>query len=421
METLYDYVKWMEDFDFGIVPLRDADILVMCLIVYFDLTPVFSEAVTEDSPTLGMAEPETGGDPASPSVAAGDETTGPETEGDPAEEAVYVRDMIPLVDRGEEKLLITGGDMGNREVFEAAVHSKRFGSLRMTDCVDIFQEEPPLQFAAVTFRCDQFILIAYRGTDSSLASWKENFMISFKRTRAQELAAAYANKIVAGADRPCYIAGHSKGGNLATYAGCCLTETNLEKTTHIYTLDGPGLCPEVVNPVLIKRIDSKTTFINPVFDVIGKLYELPFTNVKFIYSSHDGFAQHSLPSWLVDHGKLALAPGNSHMSIRLNQALSAWVEDKPPEIREIFVDELFEAIEEKGVKDFETMKFETLIEILISLRSASDTTREVLKDLQQKLLKPEGHFQPSFDLVRLDLNELKNDFERHVANLRKKK
>ena len=366
MDTLLDYVKWMEDFDFETVPLRDADILIMCLLAYFDLAPG------------------------------------------------YVSEMIPRADSGEVRLHITGGDMGNRDVFNAAVHSKRFGSLKVTDCVDILKEDPPLQFAAMTFRCDQFTLVAFRGTDSSLAGWKENFMISFTRTRAQELAAEYANQIIAAADGPCYVAGHSKGGNLALYAGCQLTDENLRKTEHIFTLDGPGLCPEVIDPSLIRRIDSKTTFVNPEFDVIGKLFEPKLTKVLIIKSFRDGFAQHSLPSWLIDHGKLTSVPTNAPASIRLNQIIDEWVADKSPEVREHFVDELFEAIREKGVDDFENMKFESLVDIMISLRSASDTTKDMLRELQHKLLSPEDILRPTLEKAKNNFNEFKNTLEQAV-------
>ena len=380
MDTLLDYVKWMEDFDFQSVPLREADVLVLCLIAYFDLTPAFSGGTSRD---------------------------------------VYVRDMAPLSDRGEARLLITGGDMGNGDVFDAAVHSKRFGSLRMTDCVDLLSEDPPLQFAAVTFRCDRFSLIAFRGTDSSLAGWKENFMIAFTRTRAQELAAEYANRIIAGADGPCYIAGHSKGGNLALYAGCQLTDSNLEKVTHIYSLDGPGFCFDVIVPALISRIDSKTTFIDPEFDIIGKIFAPRITDTRIIASYREGLAQHSLPSWLIDHGKLALVPANDPRSNRLNQILSEWIDTFSPQVRKRFIDELFDTIADRGVTDFENLRLESFIEILIDLHSASETTKEALGELRHRLLHPDEFIGPTLEKARNDLIELKTSLETRTSKKRR--
>ena len=151
METLAGYIGWMGDYSFEACPFREADALVLCLIAYFDLGPVFA-----------------GG-----------------------KRVAHVRDCARMADAGEAKLLITGGDLGNTEIFSAAVHSRRFGDLEITDPADLLQEDPPLQFSAVTFHDgNDFSFIAYRGTDSSLSGWKENFMISFTRTEAQALAAA---------------------------------------------------------------------------------------------------------------------------------------------------------------------------------------------------------------------------------------
>ena len=183
METLAGYIGWMGDYSFEACPFREADALVLCLIAYFDLSPVFADG----------------------------------------KRTAHVRDCAQMVDAGEAKLLITGGDLGNTEIFTAAVRSRRFGDLEITDAVDVLQENPPLQFAAVTFHDgSNFSFIAYRGTDSSLAGWKENFMISFTRTAAQEMALQYASERIAeyrlAGKRKWYIGGHSKGRNTTSSA-----------------------------------------------------------------------------------------------------------------------------------------------------------------------------------------------------------
>ena len=364
METLLDYIKWMGDYRFQDIPLREADVLIMCVISYFDLTPLFAGGNSE----------------------------------------AHVRDCRKMIDEGCARLLITGGDMGNGEVFSAAVDSVRFGSLRLTDCIDILQTEPPLQFAAVTFHCGElFSLISYRGTDSSLPGWKENFMISFTRTRAQELAAEYAHHRISRSKnkaRRWYIAGHSKGGNLALYAGCMLSDKELAKTERIFTLDGPGLCPEVMDTSLISRIDSKTTFIIPEFDVVGKLFEPAITDTRIVQSYREGIAQHSLPSWLIDHGNLALTDKNAPASIRINQVFDEWIEGKSPDVRKTFIDELFGLIADNGIMDLQEMKIENLADILISMKDMSETTRAMLEDLGQKALFGEELSIPSLEEVQ---------------------
>ena len=117
------------------------------------------------------------------------------------------------------------------------------------------------------------------------------------------------------------------------------------------------------------------------FDVIGKLFEPEITDTRIVKSFRDGFMQHSLPSWLIDHGQLATVEKNTSRSLRLNEVMDAWIENRPPRERAIFVDELFEALDKAGVTDFSRMTLESLADTMLTLRNASETTRDILSDL----------------------------------------
>ena len=221
MDKLDDYIKWLGFLDFEQYPFREADALVLCVVSYFDLAPVFSACPEGQLPKL--------------------------------------KDCLPLIEAGKLPIRITGGDMGNGAIFEAAARSKRFGELQMSDYEDVVRTEPALQFSAVTFHDrGRFSFLAYRGTDATLAGWKEDFMISFTMTEAQEMARDYAAKVFYEGGGPCwYIGGHSKGGNQALYAACTLSGENLAQLTKVFVLDGPGFCPEVLGTDLIGRIGGK--------------------------------------------------------------------------------------------------------------------------------------------------------------------
>ena len=364
MDTLLDYVKWMGKYDFAACPLRDADVLVLCVVSYFDLAPVFSDGRS----------------------------------------AAHLRECLEAAEKGEIKLQITGGDLGNRELFLAAVRSHRFGDLIVSDYTDILEKEQAVQFSAMTFHDSRnFHFIAYRGTDSSLAGWKENFMISFTRTRAQELAAQYAARLLEAlpedpGEPSWYIAGHSKGGNLALYAACQLSDEALGKVRRVYSLDGPGFCPEVTDPSLISRIDSVTTRIIPEFDFVGMLFEPKITDTRIVMSFRDGIVQHSLPSWLLDHGELTVCERNSPLSLRLNEVMDAWIESRSMEDRKSFVDELFDVLARDGVTDLSDLTAQKFADVLMHLRDVSDSTKETLADLRRRALlgesaRPGGIFE----------------------------
>ena len=155
-------------------------------------------------------------------------------------------------------------------------------------------------------------------------------------------------------------------------------------------LDGPGLCPEVMDSDLIRRVDPVTTRIIPEFEVIGKLFEPGITDTRIVKSFREGIMQHSLPSWLVDHGKLAVTEKNASRSLRLNEVMDSWIENRPMKDRAVFVDELFDALAGAGVKDFSQLTLEKLADTMMTLRNASETTKATLADLGSRAFHVEA-------------------------------
>ena len=348
MDHLVDYIKWMGDISFKALPLNEADALVLCMLSYYDFSPLF-QGRTKRLP---------------------------------------LRESLRLVEEDKVRALLVGRDRGFREILECAARSERYGTLLMRDYLDLYRQDPPLQFAAVTFCAPDFRFIAFRGTDDSLAGWEEDFRISFTVTEAQRLAAAYAEKALK-SRKPCYIGGHSKGGNLSLYAACMLPEAAWERVEHLYLLDGPGICSEVMDDSAIRRIDAKATRIVPAFSIVGKLFEPQITDSRIVQSSASGFVQHSLDTWGIDHGRLLLAEGPNPRSVWINEVLTRWIGGISQEDRGIFVEELFDAlaadgaatldeIEERGVGGFEA--------ILVKLFSSSKVTRKTLGDLPKRAI-----------------------------------
>ena len=344
MDTLADYIRWVGDLDFRAYPFRDADALVLCNISYFDLSPIFRD-----------------GKPEHP-----------------------VSDCIPMIEAGEAKLMITGGDLGNGKILEAAARSRRFGGLLLSDYTDELRVDPPLQFSAVTIHAPDFSFIAYRGTDASVAGWRENCMMSFTLTEAQALSLEYAERVIS--DGVWYIGGHSKGANHAQYAACHLSDEKWDKVEHVWLLDGPGFCPEVLDPKIDERIDPKTTRIIPEYDIVGMLFEPKITDTKIVRSNQRGIVQHSLASWLIEYGELAVTDHNDPGSERINHLMNDWLESIPQEDRPIFIGELFDALAADGTKTLEELNLDRLQSVLIKLTGVSATTRKSIAKLPNKLL-----------------------------------
>ena len=335
MDNLKDYIRWMGDIPIQATGMRDADAMVLCGLSYFDLSPLFDGSKT---PRL--------------------------------------RDFLPILKRGEAKVQITGSPENHLELMALAAASRRYGELTLSDYVDVLNQELTVQ-------------LAYRGTDNSLAGWREDFMFSFTRTEAQELALAYALAHIR-PDRRWYLGGHSKGGNLALYTACLLEGAQWDSVERVYLLDGPGLCPEVMDPARIERIDPKTRRIIPRFSVVGKLLEPKITDTRIVRATGFGVSQHSMLTWGIDHGELAEAQENDAMSLWINEKIRGWSDEISPENRAVCVDELFDALSAGGAQTVNEIRFfgpDGVDAILKRLRESSDVTKHALTELPKYAVK----------------------------------
>lgn len=120
--------------------------------------------------------------------------------------------------------------------------TKRFSELKMTACRTSFNENPAVQFAAVTFIMpDGTLVVVYRGTDDTLVGWKEDFdLYTRKVIPSHKLSVEYINQIAAAYDGDIIICGHSKGGNLALYSALNCDEKVRDRIKYVYNNDGPG-------------------------------------------------------------------------------------------------------------------------------------------------------------------------------------
>ena len=379
MDGLKDYIEWLGDVDFSAKPLNETDAVILCLISYYDLAPAASEQPEEpDRPFC-------------------------------------LHDCLDAINAGKLELRITGGEDGNLGVFRAAANSRRFGSLAVTDYVDRFEPENDLQFSAVTFSYgSEWSFIAFRGTDNTIVGWKEDFKIAYTQTEAQKLAFAYTADAIfpdtmlekaqksrwqsfkkvffrhsapekPDAARRWYIGGHSKGGNLAMFSACQLEGSLLEKVERIFNLDGPGFAPEVIDPSLFDRIEPKTVRIIPEYSIIGRLLESENCETHIIKSSNSGVMQHSIASWGVDHGHLAMSDLTEPKDRWLNDTIKQWVNGMSYEQRVVFIDELFGALEATGARTIDELASmgKGAAEIIMEkMKDFSEPTRKVIGDLQ---------------------------------------
>ena len=122
----------------------------------------------------------------------------------------------------------------NKKLLDALCCSPRYRDIKINYFIDNIDEELEKQFCAMTFILpDGRIYVAFRGTDSTIVGWTEDFNMFFRSVIPGHISAVHYIQTVA--DRlagPIYVGGHSKGGNLAVFGasfagnlkfGFCLT------------------------------------------------------------------------------------------------------------------------------------------------------------------------------------------------------
>lgn len=233
----------------------------------------------------------------------------------------------------------------------------RFGNLKAFEYVDIISVDKEEQFSAITFLLPSGnLFIAFSGTDASIVGWKENLNMSFiLETAGQNSAKKYVEKLAYKfPSSKISLGGHSKGGNLAVYAGAFVPFNIQNRIEKIYNFDGPGFLEETTKKEGYLKIRPKVTTIIPRSSIVGMLLEQT-DKYTVIYSKGIGtFEQHKFYNWLIENDEFIKATQPSRSSINTHFALRALLQDMSKEKRERFVEiigNLAKATKMKTIKE----------------------------------------------------------------------
>lgn len=332
--TIFDYISWRGDITFSQSGFNDIDNLVFSFLSYADFQNV---KITKEESENGITVLE------------------------------YYK-----------KLMETGGFPKNLDLlihndeFKVIAESKRFSSVLIKKYIDIIQDEKTntIQFSAMDFEfLDKHHYIGFRGTDDSIAGWKEDLAMTYKKIPAQDMAVDYLESTIKEGEKY-YIGGHSKGGNLAIYGSAKLSDEKYQAIEKIYTNDAPGICEEVMNPDFLKRIDSKTIKIIPTYSMIGMCFPYNFSTRKIVKSNEKGLMQHNIKSWLVYQTELYEAEKLDDECLMIDETIDSYIKDTKLEDREEIISQLFDAFDDNGKK-----------------KTVSSVTHGGLKELQRFLIK----------------------------------
>ncbi|MEE3481804.1 MAG: Mbeg1-like protein [Lachnospiraceae bacterium] len=228
--------------------------------------------------------------------------------------------------------------------------SKRFGDTMVSDYTEIMDTERECQFAAFRYTMsDGAAYFAFRGTDASIIGWKEDFLLACGETAAQRSAVRWLEHAIKGVRRrrPCYVGGHSKGGNLAVYAGAYCNDETFERITTVYSNDGPGLCRDWTPDERIERVRPLVVKTVPEYSIVGMLFPdgIPFRILK---SNEKGSYQHNIFSWqLTSDAHPVYADAIDKDAARVNTAFRNWIDGEDMDHRMAFIINIFDAMQKE--------------------------------------------------------------------------
>lgn len=186
---------------------------------------------------------------------------------------------------------------------------KRYQDLKIVACQSAFGTEPALQFAAMTLILpDNTLAVIYRGTDDTLAGWKEDFDIYLRKgIPSQKLGVNYLNNIAKQYEGEIIVCGHSKGGHVSLYSALHCDNEVRKRIIAVYNNDGPGFENfDFIKSAEYREILPKYKHFIPSNSFIGMIlahdddYKI-VKNTRFL-----GMLQHDASTWKVKETEFSI-------------------------------------------------------------------------------------------------------------------
>lgn len=358
MSDIYDYIEEKGDRSFSEEAFTEVDALVFAWLSYFEIEKLAEAGVQCRGMNL------------SDLVKKSEEVLGEFRRPDK---------LVKLVST------VTGAWMLSK-----AAQKRRYSDVVIGDFKTIFDPQNSIQFSATSYDIGKSTwVVAYRGTDTSVAGWKEDCLTSFSRVvPSQDLALQFLESCQA-PRRKIIITGHSKGGNLAIYAAAKSSSKNIHKIKAIYNFDGPGFCFDIRKIRSFPKIKDNIHSFIPGSSIVGMLLN-HMDDYTIVSSSNVGIMQHYAFYWKIEDGKFVTQKKLSASSRSMEQAVRQWLQGLSFEARKNFVETVFSVFEDAGIEDFNTLSaagFKKMREIFSQMKSLDEQTRSMVKSFFGVLMK----------------------------------
>lgn len=348
MGTMFDYLQWRGDLPFSAVPFGPVDALIFSTLVYLRFEGIVPQDMGRPVPLHVAADA---------FAALAD-----------ADSRVRSRNDLALL--------------------RAAADAPRFRNTRLGCYRTKLIASEQTQFAAMACLLeDGTVFLAFRGTDNTLIGWKEDFNMTFcDSVPAQREAAAYTEEFAREYPVLLRLGGHSKGGNLAVFAGATASDNTQKRILGVYNLDGPGFTDSLMGDAGYLRLVPKIQTYIPESSIIGILleHEEAYTVIK---SRQIGPLQHEPYSWEIQAGGFVHVQEMSQGSQFADRTIKNWLRDMTSQERSAFVDAVFELLSAGGASQVSELLHPKNIRAFFKALSGSPRTKAMLSGEFLEILK----------------------------------
>ena len=227
----------------------------------------------------------------------------------------------------------------------ACAAAPRYRDWVIRDYVNLIDPEREMQFAAAVFDTDAGEShIAFRGTDLTLAGWKEDLNMSYMTVPSQREAVEYVDRVAARTSGALYLGGHSKGGNLSVYSGIYACPAAQERIRRVYCFDGPGLDAKTIKSDAYHGVSARIESYIPQSSVVGMLLHY-HARYSIVRSLSLGLLQHDTFPWQIKEGAFETLPEQDAGARATDEALHEWLEQMDGEKRRFLVETLYTVID----------------------------------------------------------------------------
>ena len=349
-DGFFTYLKWRGDLPIRDFPFNEVDALILSELVYVEFENIVPYQEEEKSITI-------------------------------AEAAKRYRKK-----RGKTTLYY----MEKEHLLNVLAESLRFSEMTLCNYVSTTDLVEQQQFAAMHVNINQALtFVAFRGTDSTIVGWKEDFNMSYMMpVPAQKSAVEYLNNTCKGIFRKYCLGGHSKGGNLAIYSGVYCNAKLQKKIAKIYSFDGPGFNRKVVDDSQYLEVKDRIMAFVPVSSIVGMLMEHE-EEYYVVQSCESPLRQHEGFSWQIDRDAFVVVSEVDDFSNKMSKVLKSWLKNVDDREKKLFIDTFFGIFENAGIVELSeifSIDVRTAAGIIKSLATLPAEVREVVGKLVKMLI-----------------------------------